>query len=240
MCAIADLHWHPTGGHRYGEKTLPNQEAPLKTRVSSAAALAVASVFLLAGCSFSLGAPTTVSSDDIADLAEEALEDENDDTSWKVDCDDDGDEVEVKLEEDESIDCLATDKDTDLEYDAEVTITDVDGDKYEIEVELADEANNADDDEENTDDEDTDNDNGDAFFVSGEDLAALAVEALSGPLGYEPTDMECLTDETEIEVGNYDYCYFTGEDGESYTVDVTIDTFDKETGEYTIYAEVVG
>ena len=32
---------------------------------------------------------------------------------------------------------------------------------------------------------------------------------------------------------------FTGEDGEDYTVDVTIDTFDEDTGKYTIYAEVV-
>jgi hypothetical protein len=149
----------------------------VKTRISSAAALAVASVFLLAGCSFSFGGPTTVSSDDLADLAEEALEDEYDDSSWKVDCDDDDEEVEVKLEEDESIDCLATDKDSDLEYDAEVTITDVDGDKYEIEVELDDEANNAD--EESDDDSDSKGDgdsDGETYFVSGEDLAALAVE----------------------------------------------------------------
>ncbi len=210
------------------------------TRVSSAAALAVASVFILAGCSFSVGGPTTVSSDDIADLAEEALEDEFDDTSWKVNCDDDDEEVEVDLEEDETIDCLATDKDTDLEYDAEVTITDVKGDEYEIEVELADEANNADDVEDNSDDDNGSNSSGDAFFVSGDDLAALAVEALSPVIGYEPTDMECLADETEIFVDNYDYCYFTGEDGEFYTVDVTIDTFDEETGEYTIWAEIIG
>lgn len=211
------------------------------TRASSATALAVASVFLLAGCSFSLGGPTTVSSDDIADLAEEALEDEYDDTSWKVNCDDDDDEVEVKLEEDESIDCLATDKDTDLEYDAEVTITKVDGAEYEIEVELADEANNAEDVEEDVDDEENSNSNGDTYYVSGEDLAALAVEALTPVIGFEPTDMECLTDETEIYVGNYDYCYFSDpSDGTIYTVDVTIDTFDEETGEYTIWAEIVG
>jgi len=210
----------------------------LKTRMSSAAALAVASIFLLAGCSFSAGAPTSVSSDDIADLAEEALEDENDDTSWKVDCDDDGDEVDVDLEEDESIDCLATDKDTDLEYDAEVTITDVDGEDYEIEVELADEANNAEDEEEVEEDEE--NNSSGEYYVSGDDLAALAVEALSPVIGFEPTDMECLSDETEIYVGNYDYCYFTDEsDGTVYTVDVTIDTFDEESGEYTIWAEVI-
>ena len=208
------------------------------TRVSSAAALAVASVFILAGCSFSVGGPTTVSSDDIADLAEEALEDEFDDTSWKVNCDDDDEEVEVDLEEDETIDCLATDKDTDLEYDAEVTITKVDGEDYEIEVELADEANNAE--EEDTDDEENNNASGDTYYVSGVDLAALAVEALSTELGYEPTDMECLSDELEIYEGNYDYCYFTGEDGEFYTVDVTIDSFDEESGEYTIWAEIIG
>jgi len=216
----------------------------MKTRTSSAAALAVASIFLLAGCSFSLGGPTTVSSGDVADLAEEALEDENEDTSWKVDCDDDGDEVEVKLEEDESIDCLATDRDTDLEYDAEVTITDVDGDKYEIEVELDDEANNADEDsdDEDSEDEDADNDSdsdGETYYVSREDLAALTVDALEEELGYAPTDMDCLSEQTEIVEGNYDFCYFTGDDGEFYTVDVTIDSFDKESGDYTIVAEIL-
>ena len=217
----------------------------MKTRTSSAAALAVASIFLLAGCSFSFGGPTTVSSGDIADVAEEALEDDIDDSSWKVDCDDDGDEVDVKLEEDESIDCLATDKDTDLEYDAEVTITDVDGDKYEVEVDLDDEANNAEDEDtdEDADDEDSDSDSdsdGDTYYVSAEDLAALAAEALTDSLGYEPTDMECYTEQTEIYVDNWDYCYFTGDDDVVYTVDVTIDSFDPETGEYSIVAEVIG
>lgn len=209
------------------------------TRVSSAAALAVASVFLLAGCAFAAGGPTTVSSDDIADLAEEALEDDNEDTSWKVDCDDDDEEVEVALEEDESIDCLATDKDTDLEYDAEVTITDVDGDEYEIEVELDDEANNAEDEDSDEDADDEDNDsNGDAYYVSAEDLAALVVEALAPELGYEPTDMVCDTEQTEIYEGNYDFCSFTDADGNYALVDVTIDSFDEESGEYTITAEV--
>lgn len=213
----------------------------MKTRAGSAATLAIASIFLLAGCSFVAGGPTTVSSDDIADLAEEALEDEYDDSSWKVDCDDDDEEVEVKLEEDESIDCLATDKDTDLEYDAEVTITDVDGDKYEIEVELDDEANNADEIEDESDDEgddDNSNSDGDAYYVSGEDLAALAVEALTPVLGYAPTDMECDADQTEIYVGNWDFCSFTDSEGTMQLVDVTIETFDEESGQYTITAEV--
>ena len=213
----------------------------MKIRVSSAAALAVASVFLLAGCSFGPTAPTTVSSDDIADLAEEALEDENEDTSWKVNCDDDDEEVEVDLEEDESIDCLATDKDTDLEYDAEVTITEVDGLEYEIEVELADDANNAEEEEEETEEEDDEENNSSdgEYFISRDDLAALAVEALTPVIGFAPTDMDCLSDETEIYVGNYDYCYFSDENDEFYTVEVTIDTFDEESGEYTIWAEIV-
>ena len=214
----------------------------MKTRTSSAAALAVASIFLLAGCSFNIGGPTTVSSGDVADLAEEALEDEFDDSSWKVDCDDDGDEVEVKLEEGETIDCLATDKDADLEYDAEVEITDVDGDEYEVEVDVDDEANNSDDDEdsdEDADDEDSDSDSdSDAYYVSGEDLADLVVVALSPELGYEPTDMECDSDETEIYEGNYDFCSFTDENGDYQLVDVTIDSFDEETGKYTIVAEI--
>lgn len=211
----------------------------MKPRAGSVATIAIASIFLLAGCSFIAGGPTTVSSDDIADLAEEALEDANDDTSWKVNCDDDDEEVEVALEEDESIDCLATDKDTDLEYDAEVTITDVDGDKYEIEVELDDEANNADEEDESDKDDDNSNSDGDTYFVSAADLAALAVKALAPVIGFEPTDMECVTEQTEIYVDNFDYCFFTGEDGSFYSVEVTIDTFDEQSGEYTIWAEII-
>jgi hypothetical protein len=217
----------------------------MRLRTSSATALAVASIFLITGCSFGGGgggsASDTVSSDDIADLAEEWLEDDIDDSSWSVNCDDDDEEVDVDLEEDESIDCLATDKDSDLEYDAEVTITEVDGEDFEVEVELADDANNEEDEEEeeNTDDNENDN-NGDTYYISDDEMADLAVDALTEPLGYAPTDMICLASETEIYVGNYDYCYFTGDDDEFYTVEVTIDTFDEDTGEYTVIAEVIG
>lgn len=212
-------------------------------RASSAAAIATASIFLLAGCAFGGGGTATVSSDDIADLTEEWLEDDIDDSSWKVNCDDDDEEVEVALEEDESIDCLATDKDSDDEFDAEVTITDVDGEDFEVEVELDDEANNSDDDEDSDEDADEDEDSdsdsdGDTYFVSAEDLAALVVEALAPELGYEPTDMECDSEQTEIYEGNWDFCSFTDEAGDYQLVDVTIDSFDKDTGDYTITAEV--
>lgn len=206
-------------------------------RAHSAAALAVASIFLLSGCSFSFGAvdPLTVSSDDLADLAEEALEDEFEDSKWKVDCDDDGEEFEVELTKGETIDCLATNKDTKLEYDAEVEITKVKGDEYEIEVELADEANNADE----FDDDDRDSDsNGDAYYVSAADLAAVAAGAVEEIVGYVPSDMECLYDEIELYVDNVNFCWFTDGADKYYSVDVTVASINSKTGEYTVNVEV--
>lgn len=195
------------------------------------AALALASTALLAGCALIPSGPVMIDADDIADTAEEALEDAYD-IEYKVDCGDD----EVELDEGENIDCIATERESDLEWDAEVEITEVKGTKYEIEVELADEPNNADEVE---DDTDTDTDTDGAVTVPGEDIASLAVEALSPVLGYEPSDMACASDEVEIYVDNIEYCGFTGEDGEIVYVDVTITSYDEESGDYEIWAEVV-
>lgn len=196
------------------------------------AALALLSAALLSGCALIPSGPMLIDPDEIADTAEEALEDAYD-VRYRVDCGND----DVELDEGENVDCIATNRDTDLEYDAEVEITELRGAKYEIEVELSDEANNADEFDEG--EEDQDESSGDAPTVPGSDIASLATTALAPVIGFEPEDMVCLSDEVQIFVDNIEYCGFTTEDGGIATVEVTVTTFDAASGDYEIHAEIV-
>ena len=211
----------------------------MKTRATPLLAIAILSTAMLAGCGLIPSGPPTIDADDIADTAEQALEDEFD-ARYRLDCGDD----EVKLVEDEQIDCTATSRDTDLEYDAEVTITDVSSNKYEIEVELADEANNADDvDEEPTDEEPSDDPSdapeGDGPTVTSEAFAEVVVDGLA-TIGYDATDLECLSSDVEIFEGNIEYCFFTDENGDELMVEATVSDFNESSGQYEVQTEVVG
>ena len=209
----------------------------MPTRFTPFVALVILSTAMLAGCGLIPTGSPSIDADDIADTAEDALKDEFD-ARYKVDCGDD----EVALEEDEELDCTATNRSTDLEYDATVTITDVSGAKYEIEVELAEEANNADEvdpEEDDPSDDPSDSPDSDGVTVSAEDFAEVVVDGLAGALGYEPTDLECLSSEVEIFDGNVEYCFFTDEDGKERGVEATVDNFDDSTGSYEVYSEVV-
>ena len=202
----------------------------MKTRTLPLLAIAALSAGMLTGCSLPFGGPSLIGTDEIADLAEEALEDEYD-ARFKVD---DCEDEEIEFAEGEKVDCLATDRDADLEYDVAIEIVEVKGTKYEVEVELADEPNNAD--EEGDDGGDSD---GDSLFVTSDELAETTVTALEDVIDYTATDMMCETDELELYVGNYDYCYFTGPDDEIYVVEVEITDVDESSGEYEISAEVI-
>ena len=198
-------------------------EEPLKTRVSPLVALAIISAAMLTGCSFNF--TPIIDADDLAETAQDALEDEYDGQNFDVDCGDD----DIKLIEDEDYDCLVTDE-SDLEYDAEVTITSVTGSKYKIDVDVADEANNADD---------VDPGDSNDVTVPGPDIAALAAKALADVIDYTATDMQCESDNVAIFVDNTEYCYFTGPDGTAYTVEVTVTEFDATTLDYKINAEII-
>ncbi len=132
----------------------------MSTRALSVPATALLALALLSGCSllpgFS-GGGATVDSGDVANAAEDWLDDDED-VTYSVDCEDD----EVTLAEDESIDCVATDRDTDLEYDVEITITEVDGDDFEVEVDRDGDARSSDDDD--SDDSDSDDSGSDDVF----------------------------------------------------------------------------
>lgn len=90
----------------------------------------------LTGCTFSASA--TASPDDIATLAEDALEAEIGQRP-EIDCGDDS----IPLKEDSVVPCLLTDPASGAEFDADVTLTKVDGTNVTVSVQVADAPNNA-------------------------------------------------------------------------------------------------
>jgi hypothetical protein len=109
---------------------------PLMRRTRTLALLTIAvAAFGLAGCSFSIGNahPVSVSSDRVAEVAEDALEEQVGQRP-DIDC---GSE-DVPLEEDASRTCVLTDPASGTEYDAEVVLSDIDGDTFHVDVQVAD------------------------------------------------------------------------------------------------------
>ena len=160
----------------------------MTSRLLPLASIAALSLAVLTGCSFfpSSGGTggSTVDASDLADAAEDWL-DEDEDVKYSVECEDE----EVTLAEDESVNCVATDRDTDTEYDVEITITDVDGSDFEVEVDRDNDARS------NDDDEDDDSDDG----SGSDDVFSLVVgdcfnDAAVGIEGDEPVDSVDIVD----------------------------------------------
>ncbi|MFF7291514.1 hypothetical protein ACFY9N_03175 [Microbacterium sp. NPDC008134] len=108
-------------------------------RTSRLALLAAAAGLLataLTGCTFSASA--TASPDEIASLAEDALEAEVGQRP-EIDCGDDS----IPLEQGSVVSCLLTDPSTGSEFDADVTLSKVDGTNVTVSVQVADTPNNA-------------------------------------------------------------------------------------------------
>lgn len=108
-------------------------------RTSRLALLAAAAGLLataLTGCTFSASA--TASPDEIASLAEDALEAEVGQRP-EIDCGEDS----IPLKQDSTVACLLTDPSTGSEFDADVTLAKVDGTNVTVSVQVADTPNNA-------------------------------------------------------------------------------------------------
>ena len=99
----------------------------------SLTALSAVLVFAgLAGCSASASASLTVSADQLARTAEDALESEVG-ARPEIDC---GDE-QIRLKNGEEADCILTDPTTGTQFDADVTISEVEGTDYVVNVQVA-------------------------------------------------------------------------------------------------------
>jgi hypothetical protein len=195
----------------------------LRSRILSLAVIAGASAVLLSGCNFSFTPQIpTVAGSNVATAVEDKLE-ETVGSRPDVDCGDD----EVKLEVTATLTCLLTDPGSGLEYDVVVTFTEVTGTEYEFDFKVADSPNNP---PEPTVDPSTPS-------VTGDDIAALVVTALSPSLP-APPEVSCPEPTVDIVVGNTTYCQYDDETG-SHDVEVTITEYDPDAGTYAINAAVI-
>lgn len=206
----------------------------MKSRTLSLLSVAALAAGCLSGCALLPTGPSTIPTDEFLSPAEDALEDEYDVRYSVDDCEDE----EVPFRVGKGTDCVATDRDSDTDYEVSIELSEVDGSRFEIEVELGDVITDGDDGEDG-DDEDGGDDDDDALYITSSQLADTTVDALEDVIDFTPTDMECETDELELFVGNYDYCYFTGPDDDVYTVEVEITKVDTSSGRYEISAEVL-
>jgi hypothetical protein len=195
----------------------------LRSRILSLAVGAAAAAVLLSGCvpSFTPQIPLVAGSD-VAVAVEDRLEEEVG-TRPEVDCGDD----DVQLEVTASLTCVLTDPGSGLEYDVVVTFTKVDGNEYEFDFTVADSPNNP---PEPTVDPDTPS-------VTGDDIAALVVQALTPELPAPPV-VSCPEPTVDIVVENITYCTYEDEDG-IHDVEVTITEYDPVAGTYSISAAVI-
>jgi hypothetical protein len=182
-----------------------------------------ATALLLSGCNISFTPQIPeVPAADVATVVADKLEAQVG-TRPDVDCGNNS----VKLEVGTSLTCVLTDPGTDLEYDVVITFTEVKGTDYAFDFKVADSPNNPPDPTVDPD----------APTVSGDDIAALVVTALSPQLEVPP-QVSCPEPKVTIAVDNKTYCTFDDEDG-SHDVEVTITSFDPVKGDYTINAKVL-
>jgi len=196
----------------------------LRSRILSLAVGAAAAAVLLSGCtnfSFTPQIPLVAGSD-VAVAVEDKLEEEVG-TRPDVDCGDD----DVQLEVGANLTCVLTDPGSGLEYDVVVSFTKVTGTDYEFDFKVADSPNNPPD---PTVDPDTPS-------VTGDDIAALVVQALSPQLP-APPEVSCPEPTVDIIVENITYCTFEDENG-IHDVQVTITEYDPVAGTYAINAAVI-
>jgi hypothetical protein len=195
----------------------------LRSRILSFAVGAAAAAVLLTGCVPSLTPQIPlVAGSDVAVAVEDKLEEEVG-TRPEVDCGDD----DVQLEVTATLTCLLTDPGSGLEYDVVVTFTKVTGTDYEFDFKVADSPNNP---PEPTVDPNTPS-------VTGDDIAALVVQALTPSLPAPPV-VSCPEPTVDIIVENVTYCTFEDEDG-VHDVQVTITEYDPIAGTYAINAAVI-
>lgn len=200
-----------------GDILIARRTAPALAPVALALALA------LSGCTFT--ANLTVSADEVANTAENALEAQVG-SRPDIDCGAD----DVALVNGTVVDCVLTDPATSAEYDAVVTISEVDGTKYRVDVTVAD-SPRAGSQIEPSDDPVVDEPTGITHKVAADSVARLAANALfnQSPPYYE---IDCGGGDLEVSLGAVFDCSATHPDGTVY--DATISITDISETDYSI------
>jgi len=183
-------------------------------RTSRLAILAAAAGLLataLTGCTFSASA--TASPDDIATLAEDALEAEIGQRP-EIDCGEDS----IPLEEDSVVPCLLTDPASGAEFDADVTLTKVDGTNVTVSVQVADAPNNAPAPEPS---ESPATDTGGTLTLTAEEIGVTAARALTDAGVLPSPSVLCPGGSHEVSDGYSLECTAI-QGGDQYAATVTI------------------
>jgi len=185
------------------------------------AALPVAALTLLAGCTFSVGRDTapTVPAQEIEDAAAGVLENQTG-VRPEIDCG----EEDIPVEENRTITCLLVDPVAGLEFDVVMTFVDVDLPHYAFDIQVADVPNNA---PEPTAEP--------GATVPIGDIEAAAIRALTPTLDFVP-EVTCAGDDVPIVVGTTVDCSYPSPDGVvvRYT---EITAYDATTRKYTIQVD---
>lgn len=182
-------------------------------RTSRLALLVAASVIAtaLTGCTFSASA--TASPDEIASLAEDALEAEVGQRP-EIDCGEDS----IPLKEGTTVTCLLTDPASDLEADADVTLTKVDGNNVTVSVKVADTPNNAPD-EEST--EAPSDDTAGTLTLTADEIAKTAEKALTDAAVLTNPGVVCPGGTHDVSTGYSLECTVI-QGGDQYAATVTV------------------
>jgi hypothetical protein len=170
----------------------------------------------LAACSAEAG--PTVSGEDLADAAADALEAQIGQRP-EVDCGDDS----IIVSQDKEVDCLLHDPSTGSEFDTTVTFTGVDGQDWDIDVQVASEPNGGEATESAAEETSSAAPPADeaGLEIPADDLASAAADTLEEQVGMRP-EIDC-GDGIDITVyeGRQTYCDLI--DGESvYEVTITV------------------
>ncbi|MFC3490922.1 hypothetical protein [Glycomyces rhizosphaerae] len=198
-------------------------------------ALAVAA---LSACSFSVGEPT-VTGDELAELAEDALEEETG-SRPEMDC---GSVDSISVSQDKEVDCVATSTETGVAYDATVTFTSVEGSDYEISVEVASEPNGAASEAPATDPAEDDTsapaDSAISIVVPAPDFAAAVADEVADEWG-SGNDIDCgdTTTRTIMEGAVHSCVLIDVSTDAQYVITITITSIDVEANSFNFEAEV--
>jgi hypothetical protein len=165
----------------------------------------------LTGCTFSASA--TASPDEIASLAEDALEAEVGQRP-EIDCGEDS----IPLKQGTTVTCLLTDPASDLEADADVTLTKVDGNNVTVSVKVADTPNNAPD-EEST--EAPSDDTAGTLTLTAEEIAKTAEKALTDAAVLTNPGVVCPGATHDVSTGYSLECTVI-QGGDQYAATVTV------------------
>lgn len=191
-------------------------------RVAPVLALFPLALVVLTGCTFS--ANLTASASKVASTAEDALEQQVN-VRPTVDCGSDNVDLVVGT----VVDCVTTDDATGDSYDTTVTISKVDGSTFTVSVQVAGTPQSG-----PTSTTEPTGQGGAVITVPAEDIASVAVGALTSKLGYTPA-IHC-SNGIDLVVGNSILCMFTAQDGTKSTVNIEITKVDGT--DYSINAVV--